>query len=349
MEFIVRILFTGLMAFIPSEDGTELNVLLLNVDHAHHLSDGSRLPQHKPQIFARAGGCTGQCPTDDAVIAQYLFPDKSEAAALDALAEAVNGGAAWQLAGSDLSLQKGSSSDPDLPPLAIRKNLRTGIIPTTAIEREDFSWVADLGEICSTCVLDPSVLDAEPPPGLVAARFKLRNGKAYTYSVARIGSNVTPVHFKRLDGTGSASSYTQAVASWVAADIEVSAGSIEIVEESFTGGSGRSMTLVPDAEGRIEIAVLNVPPFVPPASPDNEAPQVGKHFEKYYELAQTPPAVAARLVPLPGAAPGTASYPEVDWQLIHPQESLWSELLNKLRLDAGRGIYDRTLCPPLNP
>lgn len=349
MEFVLRILFTGLIAFVPSEDGTELNVLLLNVDHAHHLSDGSQLAQHKPLLIARAGGCTGQCPTDDPVIAHYLYADKSATAALDSLETAVAGGAAWQLAGSELSVRKGSSGDPDLPPLVIRRNLRTTIIPTTSTEREDFSWIADLKQICSGCTLDPSVLAAQPPSGLVAARLKLRSGKVFTYSVARIGSEVTPVHFKRLDGTGSASPYSQAVASWVAADIEVSGNSIEIVEASFAGGAGRSMTLEPDANGKVEIAMLNLPPFVPPASPDNDAPQVGKHFEKYYELSQTPPAVAARLVPLPGAAPGTAAYPEVDWQLIHPQEALWSELLNKLRLDVGRGIYDRTLCPPVNP
>ena len=39
MNFIVRILFSGLMALVPNEDGTELTVLLLNVDHAYHTSD----------------------------------------------------------------------------------------------------------------------------------------------------------------------------------------------------------------------------------------------------------------------------------------------------------------------
>ena len=65
MEFILRIFFSGLMALIPSEDGTELTVLLLNVEHAHHVSDGTTLAQHKPLLVARAGNCTGQCPTRD--------------------------------------------------------------------------------------------------------------------------------------------------------------------------------------------------------------------------------------------------------------------------------------------
>jgi hypothetical protein len=353
VSFILHILFTGLIAFVPSKDGTEVTVLLLNVNHNNHTSDGASLAHHKPLLMARAGTCTGDCPTRDEGVARYMFADKSLAEALDSLELAVSGGGAWELAGSDLSIHKGSTGDPDLPALIVRNNVRNTVdgqldaIPTTATEREDFSWVADLPQVCpSDCTLNSAVLDAQPPSGLIAARLHLRSGKLFTYAVARIGSNVTPVHFKRLDGEGSASPYSQAVASWVGADIEVSGDSIEIVDEKFNGDPGRTMTLTPDTNGKVEIAVLNLPRFVPPASPANGAPQVGKHFETYYELAQTPPAQETRLVPKAEGAASDASYPEVAWGLIHPQDVVWSELLNKLRLDVGRSAYDRTLCPP---
>lgn len=355
MSFLVRILFSGLIALIPSEDGTELNVLLLNVGHAHHLSDGTELALHKPLLITRAGNCAGDCTKRDQEIAQFIFADKSVQAALDSLEEAVGGGAAWLLAGSDLSLRKGTSAAPALPSLAFRDNVRGTVngqqlsIPTTAVERGDFSWVADLSEICPTCALDPDVTGSQPPSGLVAARFRLRSGEVFTHSVARIGTDVTPVQFKRLDGQGNASAYSQAIASWVAADIQVSGESIEIVEEQFNGDPGRAMTLTPDANGRIEIAVLNLPPFAPPASPANDSPQVGKHFEAYYDLTENPPAEETRLVPYAGAAPGAPSYPTVTWQSVHPSTAVWSDLLNKIRLDIGRGAYDRVLCPPLQP
>ncbi|HYO76110.1 MAG TPA: hypothetical protein VE010_06565, partial [Thermoanaerobaculia bacterium] len=240
----------------------------------------------------------------------------------------------------------------DLPPLVIRNNVRgtvngqPQIVPTNATEREDFSWVPNLKQVCATgCTLNPAVLATQPPSGLIAARFRLRSGTVFTYSVARVGANVTPVNFKRLDGTGSASSYSQAVATWVAADIAINGSNVEIVEEKFAGGAGRSMMLTPDANDRIEIAVLNLPPFIPPASPANDDPQVGKHFEAYYDLATNPPARETRLVPRAGAL-ANATYPQVDWNLVHPQNVLYSELLNKLRLDVGRSVYDRTLCPP---
>jgi hypothetical protein len=349
VSFILKLFFTGLMAFVPSQDGTEVTVLLLNVDHNYQTSDGSALAHHKPLLIARAGNCTGQCPTRDAGIAQFLFSDKSESEALDSLEAAVADGGAWELSGSELSVHKGCSTDPDLPALAIRQNLRTQIIPTTSAEREDFGWVADLKQIAPSGYAFNAGLLASPPPGLVAARLRLRSGKVFTYSVARIGSNVTPVHFQRLDGTGNVSPYSQAIATWVGAEIAISGENVEIVEEKFDGGTGRAMTLAPDANGNVEIAVLNLPPFVPPSSPFTGTPDPGKHFEMYYDVAQTPPAQSARLVPKAGAAPDAPEYSVVDWHAIHPQDVLWSDLLNALRMNIGRTMYEQVLCPPFVP
>jgi hypothetical protein len=348
-SFILKLFFTGLMAFVPSQDGKEVTVLLLNVHHDYQSSDGSALAHHKPLLIARAGDCSGQCPKRDADIAQFIYADKSESEALDSLEAAVAGGGAWELANSELSIQKGNPNDPDLPALNIVQNVRTGIIPTTSAEREDFGWVADMQQIApSGYAFNTDLLDS-PPPGLVAARLHLRSGKVFTYRVARIGSNVTPVHFERLDGTGGSSSYSQAIASWVGAEIEISGENVEIVEEKFDVGTGRSMTLSPDTNGNVEVAVLNLPPFVPPSSPFTGTPDPGKHFEMYYEAAQTPPAQSARLVPKAGAAPGAPEYAEVAWSAIHSQTALWSDLLNAIRLNIGRTVYEEVLCPPFHP
>jgi hypothetical protein len=352
MSFLLRILFSGLIAFVPSPDGHEVTVLLLNVAHNAHTSDGAALAHHMPLLIARAGNCSGQCPTSDPDIAQFIFADQTAATAIASLQNATTGGGAWQLAGSELSIRKGSSSDPELPSLVLRTGVRGSVngqpqtIPTTAAEREDYSWIADLKQICPDCGLNSEMVDAEVPPGLIAARLRIRSGKVYTYSVARHGSNVTPVYFQRLDGQGSVSLYSQAVASWVGTDVEVSGSSIEIVEEKFDGGTGRSMTLSPDSNGKVEVAVLNLPPFVPPATTSTSAPEAGKHSELYYGLAQNPPASEARLVPRAGAAAGAAPYTDIDWSSIHPASVLWSDLLNSLRLEAGRGPYDKVLCPP---
>jgi hypothetical protein len=346
-SFILKILFSGLMIFTPSQDGNEMTVLLLAADHTHHLSDGSALQKHKPFLIARAGACSGDCPTRDGDIAQFVYADQSLATAQDSLEAATSGGGAWMLSGSDISFQKASSGDPDLPALSVTSSARStgSLIPSTSSEREDISWIADLKQVCgSTCALDPAVL-ASVPPSTVVARLHLRSGRLFTDSISRIGANVTPVHFSRLDGSGNASPYSQAIASWVGAEVQVSGSGIEIVESKFNGDPGRSMTLTPDADQAMEIAVINFPPFVPPASSINDAPQVGKHFEAYYDLLQDPPAKETRLVPSAGAV-GGAEVPTVDWSTVHPQSAVWSELLNKLRLDIGRSAYERVFCPP---
>jgi hypothetical protein len=347
LDFIVRILFSGMMLFIPNSDGTQLDVVLLNVGHSHQVSDGTTNSDHKAIVVVRGGSCSGTCPRRDGEIAAWCFADLTGAAALDALEAATSGGGAWLLNGSQLSLAKASTSAPDLPALEFQDDNGTAIIPTTSAERAGYRWLADLKEICPACGLNASVLDAQPPSGLVAARFRLNSGNVFTYSVARIGSNVKPVHFKRLDGTGDASSYSQAVATMIGVDIAVSGDSIKLIESKFDGSTGRSMTLTPDANDRVEIAVLNLPPLVP--SFPSATPGVGKHFERYYDATQTPPSAAARLVPQPGAAPGAPSYPQVTWQSVHPQETLWSELLNALRMNVSRSSYDVTLCPPAEP
>jgi len=346
-SFILKILFSGLMIFTPSPDGKEMTVLLLAADGSHHLSDGSALQQHKPLLIARAGSCSGDCPTRDADVSQFVFADQALSTAEDSLEAATSGGGAWALSGSDVSLQKPSSGDPDLPALTVTNTARSSgsIIPSTTGERQDISWIADLKQLCgSGCSLDSSVL-ASVPPSSIVARLHLRSGNLYTYSVSRIGSNVTPVHFAQLNGSGSTSTYSQAIASWVGAEIDYSGSGIEIVESKFNGDPGRTMTLTPDADNSMEIAVVNFPPFVPPASSINNTPQVGKHFESYFDLMSGAPSADARLVPFAGA-PSGVTYPSVAWSDIHPSSAVYSTLLNKLRLDIGRTAYERVFCPP---
>lgn len=347
-SFLLKILFSGLMAFVPNQDGTELTVLLLNVDHAYHTSDGAAMDHHNPYLVARAGNCTGDCPQDQTA-ANTFYPDKSATAALASYQATLANGAGWRLSGSDVSFRKATTSAANLPALSIVRNVRgtvngqPAVIPATAAAREDYSWLTDFTSVCSGCTLNSALLGNNPPANLVAARFKIRNGRVSTFSVIRRGSNVAPVYYKRLDGTGNASSYVQASASWMVADVEVTGDAIEFVEDKFDGTTGRTMKLSPDANGKVEVAVLNLPSFEPPASPNNDAPQVGKHFEIFYELVDNPPAEEQRLVPY--AASSSAGYPEVSWSLVHPNDQVWSDLLNGLRLNVGRGPFDRLMCP----
>src|SRR5207253_8316738 len=125
----------------------------------------------------------------------------------------------------------------------------------------------------------------------------------------------------------SESPYSQGVATWVGAEIEVTGDDIQIVEDKFDGSSGRSMTLGPDSNGNLEIAVLNLPPFVPPSSAAAYPPAAGKHFEAYYDLMTNAPAQSNRFVAKPGPSANAPAYDTVAWSDMHPQQASLPDLL----------------------
>ncbi|HEX8151999.1 MAG TPA: hypothetical protein VF698_02685 [Thermoanaerobaculia bacterium] len=344
MDFLLRIFFSGLIAFIPSADGTEVTVLLLD-SHAHTTSDGGTLVPHKPVVVARALECQGQCTPREPSVAQFLFADKSIDQAADALQVAVLGGSAWPLADTELSIRGVGDTTFQTPLILVRnarptENGQPKPIPTTSQERQDFSWVPDLKQIMPALgELEPALFAARPPATVVAARLRLRNGKLATYSVARADGKVKPVFFRAAGSTADVP-YSQAVAGWVSADIVVSGDQIELVAQNFNDGTVKTMKLKPK-DGLLEMAILNLPYFEPP-QPDapRPTPRPGQHFEAYYDIAKVRPDAAAR--PVPYIRPTDV---QANWDVVHPREALWSALLEKLRLDAGRGPYDVTLCP----
>lgn len=344
MDFILRIFFSGLITFVPNADNTEVTVLLLD-SHGHTTSDGGALPHHKPVLVTRALGCEGDCTPREPSVAQFLFADKAVDQAADALHAAVLGGSAWSLADTELSIRSAGEACLQ-PPLTLVRDAR-GVenghpkaIPTTAQERRDFSWVPDLDQILpSLGDLEPSLFAARPPRTVVAARLRLRSGTLSTHSVVRVDGKVQPIAFRAGGGTSNVS-YNQAVAGWVSAEIVVPSDGIEIVAQDFDDGTLRTMTLKPK-DGLVEMAILNLPYFEPPAADaPRPTPQPGKHFEAYYDTAKVHPAAADRPVPHV-----QTTGIQADWQLVHPREQLWSALLEKLRLEADRGPYDVLLCP----
>ena len=154
------------------------------------------------------------------------------------------------------------------------------------------------------------------------------------------------MHFRKPSGSGQDAPYTQALANWVAAEIHVPGEFVELVDQKFGDSTPqRAMNLYP-SNGVVEMAILNLPPFVAP-EPDAEAstPGPGQHFQIYYDLTKTPPAAEDRLVPHTAVVP-LASEPQVEWGTLHPKAMLWSDLLELLNLNPrGKSPYDVTLCP----
>lgn len=341
MDFLVRIFFSGLIAFVPSTDGKELTVLLLETHAAHSMSDGTTVPQHIPMLLARAQSCSGDCNQRDPVIAQVLFSDRPASQALDSLDVALDGGGAWTLDDVDISVRQPGGGDPPMPPLFLQTSTRNGKpVPATSAEREDFGWVPNLKQVLpSFGTLNPALFGARPPKSIVAARLRLKSGRVFTHRLIRVDGKVVPLHFRALASKRD-TAYVQAAAGWVAADIRVPGDSVEVVAQSFDGGAERSMKLAP-RDGLVEMAILNLPPVVLPSPAEKRiAPLPGRHFEMFYSLAEKPAAAKQRPVPLVRAPRVTA-----DFDALHPPDAVASPLLEKLRLESGRSTYDIVLCP----
>jgi hypothetical protein len=321
-SFVLRIFFAGLIAFVPSRDGRVLNVLVVDSGAGETTSDGMPVPRHHALLLARAGGCSGACTIDNSVAAGLLFP-RAGSAGKRFLAAALARGSAWELAASDLEIAGGAAPFSPSPPVL-----------------GELSQVADLGRIVPGAgVVNPGLLGCQPPKGLISARLRLRAGTISTQRLARIGGQEPVFGFKTLAGGGEVVGYSQPIADWLVAEIEVPGDEVEIVERNFETQEVRTMRLSPQG-GPVELALLNVPePPAPMPGGGRAADAVdsapGAHFEQYYKLAKTPPPAALR--PVPQARDGERS-PASGPGKVH------SQLLDGLGLGDPKGFYARVIC-----
>jgi hypothetical protein len=335
MSFILRIFFSGLIVFVPSENKKEVTVLLLDVPHAHHATGAATIPEHKPVLLARAAGCDGNCPRVDSDVASFLYPHApSSSAAVDSLGHAVGRGAVWQLAGSELGFGIPSTG------VTLRQAASADgkAIPENVVERGDFDWVANLKDIDPTLgQIDPAVFSENPPPGLIVARLTLSSGELSTHEVIQVDGKVMPIEFRPMSGKAK-KPYVRAAAGWVEAKVTVPGKSLRIVETSFAGKEKREMLLTPES-GNIDVAVLNISRPVRPTR--TAPPQPGMHFRRFWDLAEKRPAAAAR--PVPQVPRGNVA--GRDWEALHRTEDVrTSPLLSAIFRD-GRSPYDQVLCP----
>lgn len=334
MDFLLRIFFSGLVAFVPSTDGRELTVLLLDT-HGRAVAGRPKIEHHNPMLIARADGCVGDCTGDRAKVAGFLFADRPASQAADALTTAIGSGGVWALDDVDLSIRNAGLK----PALALNRGGAGQPIPADAAERRGFGWVPDLRKVLPTLgTLKPALFAPRPPEGVVVARLRLKSGNVFTYSLIRVDDQVVPIHF-RAHGSKRDVPHAQAVAGWVAADIRVPGDTVEIVAKDFDSGKERVMKLT-TRSGLMEMAILNLPHFeVPQPGVRRPTPQPGNHFEVFYDLAQKPAARTQRPVPVVGN-----SKVHKQWDLLHP-ETERSPLLEAIRLDPGKSPYDVILCP----
>jgi hypothetical protein len=366
MSFILRVYIIGLMAFVPSQDGKRMVVLMVDARDGYHATDGSFFPPHVPMLLARAASCKGDCEADLEAAAGSLLSGIAEQRA-PRLRKALDGGTLWRIDGDDLAVlsprMRGAAStglEVVRRPAATGMRATSPAMPAQAADVADFGWVPKVSDVVSEAGdIDRDCLAPQPRKGLVVGRLALDRGTLRTYRMTEfyhdLQGGVPSFLYKPL-AAGSAIvapsspslAAARGIADWTVVDIPIQGCEVTLEAKSFRDPAAkpRTITLAPaqcKANQVVEVALINLPDQSlrdKLAENDHQhGPEgIASHFQIYYELAQSRPAWRERLVPV------------VTDQYVEPekvgQEKETSLLLQALDLlGSGRGgTYSRPIC-----
>lgn len=294
----VRLVLYGLIAFVPNakDSPSAVSALLVDARGPQYVSDGCRIPPHRPVLYASAGKCRdngGSCK----VSSQVEKPG-------DAIA------GAWPLDGQSLSveiIQPGGQR--------VRKRIvLTGAkiaspLPTNPSEGSSVDWVpqvgsllpagapADAGEVSEDCL--GSARDCP-----IAARVTLDAGQVTSCHLAADEYKlIYPFRFKSLVSNAE-SPLVQAMSDALMATFQVPRGSkIKIDSRNLADAAGRkprrSIVLEDRGLGEIDVWITNLPPYHHQMAKEDECHDmdVDRHFELYYNLLKRRLPFTQRVVP----------------------------------------------------
>ena len=367
MSFILRVYIIGLIAFVPSQDGKRMAVLMVDARDGYHAADGSYFPPHVPMLLARAGSCKGACEADLKAAAGSLLSGVAEQRA-PRLRKALDGGTLWRIDGEDLAVISPGVRTAAITGLeVVRRPAATGmtrvttlVMPAKVGDVADFGWVPQLSDVVSDAGgVDPDCLAPQPRKGLVVGRLALDRGTLRTYRMTEfyreLKGGVPSFLYKPL-AAGSAVvapvspslAAARGIADWTVVDIPIQGCEVTLEAKSFRDPSAkpRTITLAPakcKANQIVEVALMNLPDQSlrdELAENDHEHGPEGtaSHFQIYYELAKSRPSWRERLVPIV-----TGEY--VEPEKVGQKEETSLLLRDLDLLDSGRGgTYSRPIC-----
>lgn len=273
----LRIYFLDLIAFVPAADGSYW-ILLPEAQQPTVASDGTTaIDPHFPIALFDLGD---QGASDWQRIHHLLK-----------LAQPPGDHEAWLLERQELRI-----AVPQALPVQAAVGAATGL-PTVAT-RADFSWVPNLPSVGIPATVDSACYkDAgQAPSPKIVARLPLRVGSLQSFRFVKrvknphlpLAKSIPRLELRPLGGGGPVGS-SRACADFVMARIPFSTPTIEISTVSLDSGQpipGRSIVLTPTGPENQKVAELLVANLSP--DPLGEGPPYGVHFERYYDLFQTP-------------------------------------------------------------
>lgn len=301
--FTVRVIFTGLIAFVPGTEG-DMTALLQNaLSTSLRVSDGCLIPPHVPvvEIF---GDCT---PKEHC----FRYDDSASVAGKRVLEALRNRGlfdseSGWVFAGKysrehvEIRVPKSvtrkgkatplGGSDEVVPVTGLRKWVGGGpsVFPSDSCEAKDISWIAQGGAIQPAATqVDRDCMGTEVATCDLAARIYLDRGSFATCSLAEHHgeAKVPSWDFRSLTSTFGNSSYVQALADSVVVSFEVEGKAIELVAMDFAK-TEKAVAKIKPKDGYVDLVFGNIP-----ADWRDEtlrgfcaSSRIARHFELYYNL-----------------------------------------------------------------
>lgn len=292
---IIRIIFAGLIAFAPSQDGKEMCVVL--VDARNPLTvNGELVPPHHPviRVAERTVVASPMLRQPDA-----LTPDQSALFFLDDESLSFMPNASTEVDLNVFTLAPEQKPNPSKP-CCHDVMVCTGTTlctrhPTAAPfheQRQDFSWILRPDEaVPDAAHLAGDCFEATPPPSTVVARFKLPAGRLFTYQLegeaaptnASTDSIITVAFTAKFPFPEFE---PRAVPRRIALEIEVDSSPELLIDA--VGFSGIVHKPIHLRDGSVlELMVMNSP-MEEIRDPNLGGDMPARHFAHYYRLSETP-------------------------------------------------------------
>lgn len=303
MAFQLNINFQGLIALVPTDGGSHIDVLLVEGRREMMTSDGTCVPAHFPVlIFDRADLKEGQAgslpaleenarsgvlyvtpPSDDgsAQVRGFWFLDQQQ---LDVVADPAGAAPPQPLVVWNAQTQ--STTNGNHP----GKDASTFLTLIPAINDLDGSAAA----------VDPDCLLPAPNKGLVAARFHIKEGFLQSLGVQKdeSGQEVV-VEFRSSGLPAAAGNPRQRVSNGAQLQIQIPGDSATLYSTPFGGPRTPFLTFTPKGKSTLTVEVQNLPiqDILRLKKTFDEPVDVDTHFEMFYELSARRPPMHSRPVP----------------------------------------------------
>lgn len=278
MSFHLRIFVMGLVALVPSEDRTDLTVVLQEARHHDHYP---LLVYECENVYPRTADCER---SDDPNL-----PDERVRRFLRSKSVIRNGNAsssAVVFEGQELKISGlvrgkllfNSSWDADW------WHRVTGVVPESRTELHSFSWVPEMAKVSPAAGRIARRHLYEPNASEVAGLLWLEGieGTVQSYGLANLRNEIRSLTFKNSNQDLPVWDFKQALTDILMIDVPIDGDTVELTFKGFSGGEIKRKLKPREWDRTVDVLLANIGP-IPEYCPEDEE---AHHFAFYYDLAE---------------------------------------------------------------